>query len=147
MSVMTPEKPREERVLKLFILLMLPLMTLAGFGGFASVLMLGLNPGKTVSAAWSPDGAYRGRVMEVYGTTQGCGGSTSYVVFVERRWGYIKTGQVEPFCFVGSPSQLAVEWKDSKTLSIACTGCEEESTYAYDLNWGRLHFAFDVQRQ
>ncbi len=144
---MPESKPREQGALKLFILLMLPVMTLAGFGGFASFLMIGLNPGKTVSAEWSPDGAYRARVMEVYGATQGCGNSTSYVVFVERRWNYIKTGEVEPFCFVGSPSQLAVEWKDSKTLSINCTGCDEGSTYAYDQNWGRLHFQFDVQRQ
>lgn len=144
---MTPEKPRAQRALKLFILLMLPVMTLAGFGGFASILMIGLNPGKTFSAAWSPDGAYRARVMEVYGPRQGCASSTSYVVFVERRWGYIKTGQVEPFCFVGSPSQLSVKWEDSTTLAIACTACDEQGTYTYDRNWGRLRFAFDMQRQ
>jgi len=140
-------RPREQRGLKLFILLMLPVMTLAGFSGFASILMLGLNPGKTVNATWSPDGAYRARVMEVYGATEGCGGSTSYVVFVERRWGYIKTGSVTPSCFIGSSSQIAVGWTDSTTLSIACTGCREETTYTYDQNWGRLHFAFDVKRQ
>jgi len=140
-------RPREQRGLKLLILLMLPVMTLAGFGGFASILMLGLNPGRTVSAAWSPDGVYRARVMEVYGATQGCGGSTSYVVFVERRWSYIKTGSVTPFCFIGASSQVAVSWTDSATLSIACTGCSKQTAYAYDQNWGRLHFAFDLQRQ
>jgi len=140
-------RSREQRGLKLVILLMLPVMTLAGFGGFASFLMIGLNPGKTFSAAWSPNGAYRARVMEAYGPTQGCASSTSYVVFVERRWGYIKTGSVTPFCFIGSSSQVAVSWTDSTTLSIACTGCSEETAYAYDQNWGRLHFAFDAQRQ
>jgi hypothetical protein len=144
---MPEAKQREQKVLKLFILLMLPVVTLAGFGGFASILMLGLNPGKTVSATWSPDGSYRARVMEVYGAAQGCGNSTSYVVFVERRWNYIKTGSVTPFCFIGSSSQIAVSWTDSTTLSIACTGCNEDSTYTYDQNWGRLHFQFDLQRQ
>ncbi len=33
---MTAPQPREQRVLKLFILLMMPVMTLAGFGGFAN---------------------------------------------------------------------------------------------------------------
>jgi hypothetical protein len=140
-------QPRKQRVLKFFIAMMLPVTTLAGFGGFASILMIGLNPGKIISAAWSPNGAYRARVMEVYGAAQGCGSSTSYVVFVERRWKYIKTGSITPFCFIGSPSQLAVAWKDSNTLLITCTGCDEGRTYTYDQNWGRLHFAFDVQRQ
>jgi len=144
---MPAPKPREQRVLKLFILLMMPVMTLAGFGGFASFLMIGLDQDKTVSAAWSPDGAYRARVMEVYGATRGCGSPTSYIVLVESRWGYIKTGQVEPFCFVGSPSQLTVEWEGSKTLHIACTACDEGGMYTYAQNWGRLHFAFDVERQ
>ena len=134
-------------MLKFFILLMLPVVTLAGFGGFASFLMMGLNPGKTLSATWSPDGTYRARVMEAFGTTQGCGVGTSYVVFVERRWGFIKTGEVEPFCFVGLPSQLSVEWNGSTALSVACTGCDPETAYAYDQNWGRLHFRFDLQRQ
>ena len=139
--------PRPQRLLKLFIRLMLPVVTLAGFGGFASIVMLGLNPGKTISATYSPDSRYRARIMEV-DSSQGCGVITkSYVVLVERRWKYIKTGSVSPFCFVGAPSQLAVSWIDSSTLSIGCTACEPETTFTYDQNWGRLHFAFDVQRQ
>ena len=140
-------QPRQQRVLKLFILLMLPVVTLAGFSGFASLLMIVLNPGETVSATWSPDGTYRARVMEAFGSTQGCGTSKSYVVFVERRWGYFKTGQIEPFCFIGAPSQLAVVWTSSTALSIACTGCDPESVYSYDHNWSRLHFQFDQERQ
>jgi hypothetical protein len=138
--------PRPQRLLKFFIRLMLPVVTLAGFGGLASIVLLGLNSEKTISATYSPDGRYRARVLEAY-ANYGSGRSTSYVVLVERRWNYIKAGSVEPFCFVGSPSQLAIRWSDSKTLSIACTGCDPESTFTYDQNWGHLHFAFDVQRQ
>jgi hypothetical protein len=78
--------PRPQRLLKLFIRLMLPVVTLAGFGGLASIGMLGLNPGKTISSTYSPDGHYRARIMEV-DSNQGCGVITkSYVVLVERRW-------------------------------------------------------------
>lgn len=126
---------------------MLPIVTLAGFGGIASIAMLSLNPGKVVSSTYSRDGRYRVRIMEV-NSNQGCGIlPKSYVVLVERRWNYIKTGSVEPFCFAGSPSQLELRWFDATTLSIACTDCDEDSTYAYDQNWGCLPFAFDLQRK
>lgn len=138
--------PRKQPLLKLFIRLMLPIVTLAGFGGVASIAMLGVNPGKIVGATFSPDGRYRARILEAY-ADYGCGRSTSFVVLVERRWNYIKTGSVSPFCFFGSPSQLAINWINSETLSITCTGCDPESTFTYGQNWGRLHFASDVQRQ
>jgi len=136
----------EQKLLKLFIRLMLPVFTLAGFGGLASIALLGLRSEKTLSAVYSSDGRYRARVIEMYGDA-GCGNATSYAVLVERRWAYLKTGQVEPFCFTGSPSQLAVRWNGPAALSIACASCDPDDEFFYDRNWGELRFQYDLSRQ
>ncbi len=124
----------------MFIRLMLPILTLGGFGGIWGLLRVGMNTQKSFFAVWSPDKHYRASIIESSGT-EGCDSS----VLVERRNYLLKTGEFTPFCFAGRPEQVSVVWKDAKSLTIQCRDCGQNYSFS-ETNWGDLRFTFDLDR-
>ncbi len=106
--------------------------------------LLGRGREKLASSVWSQDKHYRASVV-VYAGSNGCGRSSSTFVLVERRDYFFKTGEFAPFCLDGPPERISLSWKDSKTLAIGCSGCDENYGYE-DQNWGKLHFAYDLDK-
>jgi hypothetical protein len=123
---------------------MLPVFALGGFGGIWGLIMVYSNNQRVVSAVWSSDGHYRASVIQAF-TSDGCGRSESSLVVVERRSFLFKTGQFTPFCLDGRPERIALRWKDARTLSVECSGCEKDYSYA-NQNWGKLHFVYDLDK-
>ncbi len=135
---------REQKVLKFFIRLMLPIFFLGGFGGFWSLFLIGMNQTKTVGEAWSADRHYRASVV-VWNASGGCGDRTSSYVIVERQTLHVQTGEFTPFCLDGAPDRISIHWLDTNTLAIDCAGCEGSYDYAEE-NWGKLRFAYDLDK-
>jgi hypothetical protein len=135
---------RDQKVLKFFIRLMLPVVTLGGFGSIAGLLLVFSNTSRVSKAVWSGDKHYRASVIQSF-TFDGCGHSSSSFVLVERRNFFFKTGQFTPFCLDGSPDRITLRWKDNQTLAIECSACEENYGYA-DQNWGKLRFSYDLDK-
>ena len=98
---------RDQKVLKFFLRLMLPVFALGGFGGVWGLVRIGMNQEKTVSAAWSQDRHYRASVV-VVSSSQGCGGARSSFVVVERQTLFFKTGEFAPFCLDGPPERTSL---------------------------------------
>ncbi len=124
---------------------MMPFFVLAGFGGYASLSAIGLGAEQGISSAWSPGGEYRASLWAVH--TGGVCERASLEVRVERRWGPLKTGEVVPFCFVGTASQVQVRWVGPSDLSITCHACNQDSILIDRTNWGKLHYRYDVMGQ
>jgi hypothetical protein len=122
---------------------MLPVFALGGFGGVWDLVMVGLNQEKTISSVWSQDRHYRASIMQSF-AQGGCGNPSSLVV-VERRNFFFKTGEFTPFCFDGAPDRISLSWKDPETLAVECSGCGENYGYT-NQNWGKLHFAYDLDK-
>jgi hypothetical protein len=133
-----------QRALKFFIRMMLPLFALGGFGAIWGILSLSMHDRAIKTAVWSPDHHFRASIVQVYGS-EGCGSSSSSMVLVERSSFSINTGQFVPFCLDGQPSNIQLNWQDAQTLSIECTRCNQAYAYA-DQNWGRLHFVYDLDK-
>lgn len=135
---------KHQKALKFCLRLMLPIFALGGFGAVWGLLQVGVNQEKTVSAVWSQDRHYRASVVVSTGSG-GCGATSSSFVVVERQNFLIKTGEFAPFCLDGRPQQISLSWKDSSTLAIACSRCDQNYGYA-DENWGKLHFSYDLDK-
>jgi len=130
---------RDQKVLKFFIRLLMPVLTLGGFGGVWGLVLVGMNQQKIVSGIWSPDKHYRASIVKT--SSDDC----RAFVLVERQSLFLKTGEFSPFCFAGPPDRVSLQWKDARTLQIECSGCEGNYGYT-DEKWGNLTFAYDLDR-
>ena len=133
-----------QRLLKLCHRVMLPLLTLGGFGAVWGLVRVAASDQVVEDAVWSPGGHYRAGIVQVYGSN-GCGASNSSVVLVERRSFFIRTGQFVPFCLDGPSSKIAIHWQDARTLAIECNQCNQSYVFT-DQDWGKLHFVYDLDR-
>lgn len=133
-----------QRLLKLGIRLMLPLLTLGGFGAIWGLLRVGSSDPTVATSVWSPDTRYRASIVQVYGSS-GCATGNSSVVIVERRYFVFNGGQFVPFCLEGPPSSIVLHWQDAQTLAIECNRCGQNYAFA-DQNWGKLHLVYDFDR-
>jgi hypothetical protein len=133
---------RDQRVLKFFIRLMLPVFALAGFGSVASLTLPYMSWEKQVAVLESPTHRYRVEVIRVESPSV-CGGARSLIVRVEHHISIFKMGEDVPFCLAGQGS-IVLKWTAPYTLQIACAGCDDYR--ATTENWGKLHYQFDLER-
>ena len=123
----------------------MPLMVLGGFGGVWGLMRVGMvSGGQTVEAIWSPDGHYRARLIQFYGTDNCAPGDTSFVLVERRSFGFY-SGSFPVICSVVKPDRIHMRWDDAHTLRVECNYCPEEIYYA-DRNWGGLRLSYDFER-
>ena len=142
--------PREQRLLKFCILLMMPLAVIAAFGAFAGTFWFSFSGEKYLSAVNSPSGHFRAVLVEERDSRCGDAGSTESSIFLklERRVSLLKTGEFTPFYAAKSAAAgLSMRWSGPNQLFIDCPKCTEESFDFYGGNWGEATFQLKIPTQ
>ena len=134
-----------QRKLKFLLLMYVPFGILAALGSFASFSLLEISDVHFSQQSDAPLKTYRAYVAHVF-SSENCGQISSSMVVVERRFGYLKTGEFVPFCFDGDPEAIRLSWTGPYDLTIACLQCEPDKIERYAGNWGalRLHYALPL---
>jgi hypothetical protein len=139
---------RAQRFVRLVIRVLMPLAVLGATGAIAGTLLFNFEQSRDVSTLLSPSREYGATlVCESRSCVDGRFANRSTTVYVERRWGVVKTGVFAPFCVNGEASHVKVAWQDDRTLRIECHGCDPEDYSVADTNWGKLRFVFDLNDQ
>jgi hypothetical protein len=120
----------------------MPFGVVAGLGAISSFSLLAIYTVRLSQQSDAPDKTYRAYVAHVF-DSRDCGRRSSSVVVVERRFGYLKTGEFVPFCFDGSPEEIHLSWSSPDDLSIGCPHCDPSKIERFVGNWGalRLHYS------
>jgi hypothetical protein len=120
----------------------MPFGILAGLGAFSSFSVRELSDVHLSQQSDAPGKTYRAYIEHVF-TSQSCGRNSSSMVVIERRFGYLKTGEFIPFCLDGSPEEIHLSWSSPHDLSIACPHCDPSKIENFVGNWGalRLHYS------
>jgi hypothetical protein len=131
-----------QRKMKFLLLMYMPLGVLAALGSFASFSVREISDVHFSQQSDAPGKTYRAYIAQVF-SSQNCGRLSSSMVVIERRFGYLKTGEFVPFCFDGGPEAIQLSWTGPYDLTIACLHCEPGKIERYAGNWGalRLHYA------
>jgi hypothetical protein len=136
---------RAQRVVRLIIRILMPLGVLGATGAIAGTLLFNFEQSRDVSTVFSPTREYAATLVSA---NQPCGtehfANRSTTVYVERRWGIVKTGLFAPFCVDSEPSHVQLAWQDDRTLRIECHGCNPDEYFVSDTNWGKLRLAYDL---
>jgi hypothetical protein len=123
----------------------MPLAVLGATGAIAGTLLFNFEQSRDVSTLLSPDRDYGATlVSQMRSCAEGGLSNQSTTVYVERRWGIVKTGMFAPFCVDREPSRVRVAWQNDRTLRIECHGCDPADYFVADTNWGKLRFAYDL---
>jgi hypothetical protein len=133
---------RSQRILKFLILLYMPFGILAGLGSVSSFSLRELSDVHLSQQSDAPGKTYRAYIEHIF-SSQNCGRNRSMVV-VERRFGYLKTGEFVPFCLDGSPDEIRLSWSSSHDLNIACPHCDPDKIEGFVGNWGALRLHYDL---
>jgi hypothetical protein len=133
---------RKQAALKLAILLMAPVSTLAALGAYAGTFWFYFSQQKFRSASTSPSKRFRVVVVERLGD-DGCGSSKSTFVVVERRFGVFKTGEFAAFCLGDDAGNLSLKWTGPDELTIDCLNCPATEFQMYGSRWGRATFRYE----
>src|SRR5271156_340459 len=134
---------RQQRLLKLCILLLMPVGVIAAMGALAGTFWFYASGVRYLSSANAPSGHFRAIIFKSRDQNE-CGESArtdiTFVV-VERHTWFVKTGEFTPFCvFAEAASGLSIHWSGPNELSIVCPNCTEENSTFYDGNWGQAAF-------
>lgn len=123
----------------------MPLAVLGATGAIAGTLFYNFEQLRDTLTLLSPNHEYGATLVSVSGSCEdGRFVNRSTTVYVERRWGVVKTGSFAPFCVDSEPSHVRVAWQDDRTLRIECHGCNRDDYFVADTNWGKLRFAYDL---
>jgi hypothetical protein len=137
---------RAQRVVRLIIQVLMPVGVLGAAGAIAGSIAMSFEQSRDVSTLLSPTREYGATLVSAsQSCVQGRFARTSTLVYVERRWGFIKTGSFTPFCVENEPSHVQLAWQDDRTLRIECHGCDPDEYFVSDTNWGKLRFAYDLE--
>ncbi len=136
------ERSRAQQIVRITIRLLLPFLTLGGFGSIAGLLLRGIEREKLVAVLDSPSHRYRVEIIRSESPSV-CGEERSLLVRVQRHASFLKLGEDVPFCLTGQGS-IQIKWSSPYRLLIACSGCSEYGVTK--TNWGRLHYDFDLDR-
>jgi hypothetical protein len=134
---------RSQRTLKVLLLIYMPFGVLAGLGGFASFSLREISDVHLSQQSDAPGRTYRAYIAHVF-SSQNCGRLSSSIVVVERRLGYLKTGEFVPFCFDGDPGAIRLSWNGPYDLTIGCPHCAPARVERYPGNWGALRLHYDL---
>jgi hypothetical protein len=136
---------RAQRFVRLVIRILMPLAVLGSTGSLAGTLLFNFEQSRDVSTQLSPNHEYGATlVSQRRSCADGGSANQSTTVFVERRWGIVKTGLFAAFCVDSEPSHVRVAWQDDRTMRIECHGCNPEDYFVADTNWGKLRFTYDL---
>jgi hypothetical protein len=136
---------RAQRFVRLMIRALMPIGVLGGAGAIAGSIAMSFEQSRDISTLLSPKHEYGATIVSASGSCiNGRFANRSTTVYVERRWGIVKTGSFAPFCVDNEPSHVQVAWQDDLTLRIECHGCNASDYSVADTNWGKLRFAFDL---
>jgi hypothetical protein len=136
---------RAQRIVRQVIRLLTPFSVLGATGALAGTLLFNFEQSRDVSTVLSPSHEYGATlVSETRSCADGRFANQSTTVYVERRWGIVKTGSFAPFCVDREPTHVQVAWQDDRTLRIECHGCGPADYFVADTNWGKLRFAYDL---
>jgi hypothetical protein len=136
--------PRRQQLLKVLILCYMPIGIIGAAGALAGTMWYYFSATKYLAAATSPDNRYRALIVEERDRTD-CGDSRSRIVVVQRKAGFIKTGEISLFCVSSEGAgNLSLRWSGSNELTIECPHCEDGSFRFYNGRWG--DFSFRLER-
>src|ERR1700760_3086723 len=104
---------RAQRVVRLIIRLLMPVCVLGATGAIAGSIAMSFEQSRDVSTLFSPTREYGATLVSAsQSCVEGRFAKTSTLVYVERRWGFVKTGAFTPFCVENDTSDLQRAWKD-----------------------------------
>jgi len=139
--------PRQQRLLKLCILLMMPVAVIASLGAYAGTFWYFFSGERYLSAAGSPSGHFRAVLVEERDSRceDDRGSANSTFLKVERRAAFLKTGEVVPFCVAGdSTDGLTVRWSGPSELTIDCPKCTDGKFGFSTSIWGEATFKLEL---
>ena len=121
----------------------MPFGILAGLGSFASFSFRELSDVHLSQQSDAPGKTYRAYIAHVF-SSRNCGRDSSSLVVIERRFGYLKTGEFVPFCLDGSPEEIRLSWSSPDDLTVACPRCDPSKIELFAGNWGALRLHYDL---
>jgi hypothetical protein len=132
---------RAQRVVRLIIRLLMPVCVLGATGAIAGSIAMSFEQSRDVSTLFSPTREYGATLVSAsQSCVEGRFVKTSTLVYVERRWGFVKTGSFTPFCVENEPSHVQLAWQDDRTLRIECHGCDPDEYFCvgHELGQGAI---------
>ena len=135
--------PRHQSFLKFLILCYMPFGVVAGIGAYAGTFWYLFSGEKYLAAADAPSGHFRALIVRVR-DNHDCGASGGTFVVIERKIGFLKTGELSVFCAADEAADgLGVQWSGPSELSINCPRCTEGEFHFYNGRWGEFTFRLE----